>query len=316
MRIIFLGTPNFAVSVLENLINSNHEIVAVVTQPDKPTGRGQKLQFSVVKEFALNNNLKVLQYKKIKEPYAIEELKNLKADLMITAGYGQILSQEVLNITPLGVYNVHGSLLPKYRGASPVQTAIINGETITGVTIMKTDIGMDTGDIILQQEIVVLKDDTAGTMLEKMGKIGGKLLVEALKIIENGKLQSLLKKQDNELATKTKMIKKEDALIDFNKTPQEVANLVRGLNPEPIAYTYLEGKKLDVLKASVAEYNLDYSGYENGQVVLASPKQGLFVKASGGAVRLEEIKLEGKNRVNDKAFLNGKKILTGTRLGE
>ena len=206
MKIIFLGTPEFSVSVLADLLNSKHEIIAVVTQPDKPFGRSGKLQASPVKVFAQKHNLKVLQFERIKRLSAIEELKTLNADIMITAAYGQMLSQAVLDITPLGVFNVHGSLLPKYRGAAPIQWAIINGETITGITIMKTNIGMDTGDMLLKEKIRMEKDDTSGDLFKKMSKIAGTVLLKALQKIENK--TAVFKKQDEKKATHFPMLKK------------------------------------------------------------------------------------------------------------
>jgi methionyl-tRNA formyltransferase len=318
MRIIFLGTPEFAKQVLKNLINSEHEVVAVVTQPDKPFGRSGKLQPSAVKQFALEHNLKVLQFERIKSKVAVKELKALNADLMVTAAYGQILSQEVLDITPLGVFNVHGSLLPKYRGAAPIQWAVISGETVTGITIMKTDIGMDTGDMLLKEELIIEPKDTAGDVFEKMSKLAGKVMLKALDLLKSGNYK--LEKQNEEEATHFPMLKKEDGKIDFNKTASQIVNLVRGVNPWPGAFTYLNNQILKVHKATEfvtedEQINEKINKAQAGQVVIASAKLGLIVKAKNSAIRLNQIQAVGAKIMEDKAYLNGKIIQEGTELG-
>ena len=319
MKIIFLGTPEFAKQVLADLIESEHEVVAVVTQPDKPVGRSGKLQPSAVKQLALKHNLKVLQFERIKRKEAVNELKALNADVMVTAAYGQILSEEVLNITPLGVFNVHGSLLPKCRGAAPIQWAVINGENVTGITIMKTDIGMDTGDMLLKEELVIEPEDSSGDVFEKMSKMAGKVLLKALDMLQSGNFK--LEKQNEQEATHYPMLKKEDGKIDFNKDTNQIINLVRGVNPWPGAFTYYNNQILKVHKATefVTE-NPELLHKINealaGQVVIANAKTGLIVKVNNGALRLNNIQAFGAKAMEDKAFLNGKIIKEGTILGE
>ena len=313
MKVIFLGTPDFAVNVLEDLIHSRHQVVAVITQPDKPVGRSSKLQFPPVKECATFHNIPVYQFERIKNKEAIETLKSLNADIMITVAYGQILSQKVLEITPYGVYNVHGSLLPKYRGAAPIQWAIINGEEKTGITIMKTDVGLDSGDMLLKQEINILKTDTAETLFERMSIVAGDVLLKALDLLEQGDFT--LTKQNEEEATHFPMLKKEDGYLSFHKNMDEVMNQIRGMNPWPVAYTYLDGSLLKVFQARDAAYlDLNYKNKQDGEVLLANSKHGLVVKVANGVVRLEEIQIFGGKRMSDTAFLNGKKIKEGTIL--
>lgn len=311
MKIIFLGTPHFSVSVLDDLVNSSHEVVAVVTQPDKPVGRSSKLEYPPVKEYALAHNIPVFQFERIRKKENIETLKSLNADIMITAAYGQILSQAVLDITPYGVYNVHGSLLPKYRGAAPIQWAIINNEPKTGVTIMKTEVGLDSGPMLLKEELIIELDDTSQTLFEKMSKMAGGVLLKALSLLESGSYT--LTPQNEQEATHYPMLKKEDGELDFNYSSERLAALVRGVTPWPGAYTFMNGEVLKVHKLTVVEhFNKDTSTLKAGEVVLASPKLGLFVKTLNGVVRLNEIQSIGGKKLADTTFLNGKKIEEGT----
>lgn len=304
MKIIFLGTPVFASIVLQKLIDSKHEVVAVVCQPDKPVGRKQILEAPPVKVLANKFNIPVYQFAKIRKE-GVEPLKALNADIMITAAYGQILSQEVLDITKFGTYNVHGSLLPKYRGAAPVQFALLNGEEKTGVTIMKTDAGIDTGDIICQESFPILEDDTVSSILEKIANLGANLLVDTvLDSIENNTVKFI--KQDNSQATYYPMIKKESAKIDFNLTSKQIVNMVRGYQEWPVAFTYLDDKVLKVYSAKVVDY-VD-NGYQCGEIVSNKPKTGLIIKTLDGFVRLLSVQIEGGKILDDKSFLNGKKL--------
>lgn len=305
MNVIFLGTPEFAVKTLEKIHNSSHKIVGVVCQVDKPSGRGNKMLPPPVKVKAQELGLPVFQFKKIRVD-GVETLKSLNADIMVTVAYGQILSQEIIDICPYGIINVHGSLLPKYRGASPIQTAIINGETKTGITIMKTDVGIDTGDMIFKEECQIEPNDTYGTLSEKLSEIGANLCIKALNQIENG--TATFTKQDDTQSTHTKMFKKEDTIINFNNFASQIVNLVRGLNPNPIAIFYLNGESYKVFEAKSVEY---IGNEENGTILNASAKQGLIIKCNGGAVEIVEMTAPNSKRMLAKNYLNGKTIEVG-----
>ena len=305
MKVIFLGTPDFAVNTLKNIINSKHELLAVVTQPDKPVGRSGKPVFSPVKQVAVEHGIKVLQYNKIRLE-GVEDIKALNPDIMVTCAFGQILSQELIDIPPRGIINVHASLLPKYRGAAPIQWSIINGDKETGVTIMQTEAGIDTGDIITMQKTDILPDETAGELFDRLSLIGADLLVKTLDLIEGGR--AIYSPQNHELATHVKMLKKEDGIIDFSKDYQTIHNFVRGMTPWPCAYCYLNGKQLKVFKVENVEGF--WGGKTNGEVVCAD-KRGLIVKISNGYIRLCEIQAEGGKRMTDTAYLLGHIIELG-----
>ena len=302
MKIIFLGTPDFSASVLEALINSKHEVVGVVTQPDKPSGRGQKLIASPVKILAEKHNIPVYQFTRISKECDV--LKSLNADLMVTAAYGQILRQNVLDLTPKGVYNVHASLLPKYRGSSPIQWCVINGEQTTGVTIMKTDIGVDTGDMVLAKSIEIGKEETAGELFDRLSILGCEALLEALDLIEKG--AETYTKQDHNSASHYPMLNKDSGLIDFSKTADEIVNLCRGLNPWPVAFVNIdETNRLKVYKASKADVDCQYP---IGKVIFADDKKGFVVACSDGAVSLDIIQSAGTKAMNAKDYLRGRKL--------
>ena len=302
MKVIFLGTPEFAVPVLEKIYESKHQTVGVVCQCDKPSGRGNKMVAPPVKVKALELDLPVFQFEKIRRD-GVETLKSLNADIMVTAAYGQILSQEIIDICPNGIINVHGSLLPKYRGASPIQMALINGEEKTGVTIMQTDVGIDTGDMVVSAECSIEESDTYGTLSKKLSVLGADLCLEALNLIESGKANFI--KQDNGQATHTKMFKKEDTIINFNKSAKEIVNLVRGLNPNPVSVFYINDQSYKVWQAKA----LDYNGCEpSGTILEASAKKGLVIKCFGGAVEIVEMTAPNSKRMLAKAYLNGKQI--------
>lgn len=306
MKVIFLGTPSFGANVLKELANSTHEIVGVVCQPDKPSGRGNKLVAPAVKELALSLGLNVYQFSKIRTE-GVDVLKSLNADIMVTAAYGQILSQEIIDICKYGIINVHGSLLPKYRGASPIQQSIIDGEEYTGVTIMKTEAGIDTGDMLLSAKCKIETKDTYGTLSEKLSLLGAKLCVEALDLIENGK--AVYTPQNEQEATHTYMFKKQDCFIDFNKSAQQIVNLVRGLNPNPIALFSLNNETYKVFEARVVE---DNSNALAGTILEANSKKGLIIKCLGGAVEIVEMTAPNSKRMLAKSYLNGKSINVGS----
>lgn len=308
MRIVFLGTPDFAVKPLESIIENGYNVVAAITNPDKPVGRKQTITACPVKETALRHGIPVYQYTKIRNE-GVEDLKALKPDLMVTCAFGQILSQEILDIPTIGTINIHASLLPKYRGSSPIQWAIINGEKVTGITIMFTDVGVDTGDIILQDELQIEDTDTAGTLFDKLSVLGSRSVIKALEAIETGTYTRT--KQDETKATHTKFFNKESGLMDFNKTADEIVNLVRGLNPWPVAYFMYKGEKIQVYSAE--NKNSVYNA-EPGTVVSADKKTGLIVNVNGGSVRLKTLKKSGGKLMPDTDFLNGNRILPGEKL--
>lgn len=313
MKIVFFGTPDFAIPTLTKLIKSKHDVIAVVTQPDKPVGRSGKVAFSPVKQLALKHNIPVLQYAKIRKE-GVQELVNLNADVFVTAAYGQILSKEILEASKFGVFNVHGSLLPKYRGAAPIQWAIINGEKTTGITILKSDVGMDDGDIISLTPVDVLEGETAGELFNRLSEIGANCLIEALDSLENGTITYT--PQNHEEATVCKMLKKEISIIDFSKTNQEIVNLILGLNPWPVAEINLLEGRFKVYRAQVVSSlratQLNLTGaYAPGQVVVASPKQGLILACGTGLIEITEIQAENGKIMNAKSLLNGKQIKMG-----
>lgn len=306
MRIVYLGTPDFAVLPLKTIFESGkYDIVGVVSNKDKPVGRKKILTAPPVKQYAESVNLTVFQYDKIKDE-GVQDLMALKPDLMITCAFGQILSQEILDIPRLGVINIHASLLPKYRGASPIHYAILNGEKETGITIMKTDIGIDTGDILLKNSLDILPNETCGELFDRLSVLGAKSIMQALTEIENG--TATFTKQQEDLATLTKMVKKEHAKIDWTKTNIEVFNQIRAFNPAPIAFTVLKGEMFKIYSATLS----DLSG-ECGEVINNDNK--LVVACGKGAVSLEKVQKAGGNAMSITDFLRGNKIEIGEILG-
>ena len=311
LNILFMGTPDFARDSLEAVYNSGYNILGVVTNPDKPKGRGMKMVASPVKEFALEKGLKVYQPIRIKNNTEfIEEIKKLKPDVICVVAYGKILPKEILDIPERGCINVHGSLLPEYRGAAPIQWAVLNGDKKTGVTTMYMDVGMDTGDIILKEEVTIGDDETTGELWDRLSKIGGKLLVKTLKQIEDG-IAPREKQGDN--FTMAPMLNKDMAKIDWeNKTTQEIKNLVRGLNPIMGAYTFLNGKKIKFWKVDISE-NIGYDpenikNFRNGTVLVSNQRDGLFIKTKDGILKVIEIQGENAKRMNISDFLRGNQI--------
>ena len=317
MRVLFMGTPDFAEVSLEAIYNAGHEIIGVVTNPDKPKGRGMKMIATPVKEFAVSKNIPVYQPLKIrKNTEFIEEMKALKPDIICVVAYGKILPKEILDIPENGCINVHGSLLPKYRGAAPIQWAILNGDKTTGITTMYMDEGMDTGDMILKREVEIGSDETTGELWNRLSKIGGELLVKTLKQIEEETAPRIKQGDDFSLAP---MLDKEMAKIDWeNKNASEIKNLVRGLNPIMGAYSYINDKKIKfwkVQKFQIEEFctekNFDMKlvkDKSNGTVLISNDKDGLYVKAKDGVVSVIEIQGENAKRMNIKDFLRGNKI--------
>lgn len=303
MKIVFLGTSNFARIVLEKLFASPHEIVAVVCGVTKQTGRGQKLVEPQTKLFAKLHNLPCFQFSSIRKQ-GVEILKSLNADIFVTASYGQILSQEILDIAPFGVINVHGSLLPKYRGASPVLYAILNGEKKTGVTIMQTSIGIDDGDILDSKEIEIDDEDNTQTLMDKLALVGAKLLIEVLPKIENKTITR--KKQNQDEVSVTKMIKKENSFLDFSLSSTYLQNFVRAYNPNPSAHFVYENKVFKVIKTKVI--NIEKNNYKAGEVVCSSSKEGLIVACGQGLLEILILQAPNGKMMSAKSYLNGKKI--------
>ena len=306
MRVIFMGTPDFAVGTLEEIIRAGHEVVLVVTQPDKPKGRGNAMQFPPVKECALAHDIEVFQPKRIRDDANVEYLKKYDADIIIVAAFGQILPKSILDMPRYGCVNVHESLLPKYRGAAPIQWAVINGDAITGVTTMRMDVGLDTGDMIAKREVRIAEDETGGSLFDKLAEVGAKLCVETMDMLEKG--TATFTPQNNEMSTHTSMITKELGNIDWKKPAVELERLVRGLNPWPSAYTHLNNKTFKIWKAKVIPED---SEYQPGCIVRAD-KHDLIVQTGEGQLALLEVQLEGKKRMEADAFLRGNQLEEGT----
>ena len=301
MKIIFLGTPQFAADILKELAKTHHKVVAVVAQPDKPQNRGHKIEMPPTKLVANSLNIPVHQFKSITKEGDI--LKSYNADIIVTAAFGQILRANVLEMCPHGVINVHASLLPKYRGSCPVPWSIVHGETKTGITIMKTEAGIDTGDMIVIKETDILPDETAGELLSRLSPIGANALIEALDQIENGTAKYI--KQDESKMTYFPMLDKDMGKLDFNKTATEIVNLVRGLNPWPLAFIMDGDTRIKIYKAEAVENS---SGQANGKVISADDKIGLIIKCKDGAVKLETIQAPNSKKMNAKDYLRGNKI--------
>lgn len=307
LRILFMGTPDFAVPPLQALINGPDEVVAVICQPDRQRGRGKKLSPPPVKVVAEQAGIQVLQPTKIKTDEFYDQLKSLDPDLMVVAAYGRILPGRLLRLPPMGTINVHGSLLPKYRGAAPIQWAVIKGETETGITIMQMDEGMDTGDMLLPVSEPIGEDDTAGELFQRLADLGGKHLTQAVALLKEGKLKPV--KQDDALATTAPMLKKEQGLLDWSKPAEELHCLIRGFDPWPSAYGFLEGKRFRffhpkvVLKGAV----------EQPGTVARADHQGLLVATGRDYLLIREIQPEGKKRMRVADCLNGTPIAAGQR---
>lgn len=302
MRVVYLGTPEFSVKPLERVLSiKGIEVCGVITNKDKPVGRKQVLTPPPVKVKALENGLPVFQYEKIKME-GVEDLKALNPDLMITCAFGQILSQEILDIPKLGVINIHASLLPKYRGATPINQAILDGEKQTGITIMKTDIGIDTGDIIYQKSIEIGEEETAGELSERLSILGAECIEKVLGDIIEGEI--IYTKQDDNLSTYTKMLRKEDARIDFNKSAREIVNQIRAYNPAPIAFANLDGQPFKVYRAKAVDVK--------GEVgVIIESEKNLIIGCAEGGLQLIKVQKSGGKAMEIGEFLRGNKLQVG-----
>lgn len=321
MNVVFMGTPDFAVGALTALIEAGHRVTAVVTQPDKEKGRDRKVQFSPVKECALAHGLPVFQPARIKAPEAVEKLRTFEADIFVVAAFGQILSKEILEMPKYGCINIHASLLPRYRGASPIQYAVLNGDDVTGVTIMQMDEGMDTGDILTMKAIPVEKNDTGGSLFEKLSELGAGLLIKTLPKIEAGEIIPV--KQQEEDAVHVRMLRKDMGKIDWRKDAETLERLVRGMNPWPSAYCTFREKSLKVWASEV------YAGGEQGESVssgffkreeekaarpgevLAVTKDSICVQTGKGVLALKEVQFAGKKRMPVQDFLLGCQVKAG-----
>lgn len=324
MKILFMGTPDFAKDSLEALIKSGYNVEAIVTNPDKPKGRGMKMMMSPVKELAIQSGIeKIYQPEKVrKNEEFINEIKNMNPDLIVVVAYGKILPKEILDIPKYGCINVHGSLLPKYRGAAPIQWAVLNGDKVTGITTMFMDVGMDTGDMILKREVSIGENETTGELWDRLSKIGGDLLVETVKQIEAGTVKREKQGEDFSMAP---MLNKEMAKIDWkNKTASEIKNLVRGLNPIMGAYSFYDGKKIKFWKVEVysdkqilemfpelEEFEDRFLDLPEGTILFSDSKTGLFIKAKDGNIKVIEIQGENAKRMNAEEFLRGTSLAAG-----
>ena len=310
MRVIFMGTPDFATGTLEEIVKAGHEVAGVVTQPDKPKGRGKTMMPTPVKETALKYNLPVYQPKKVREPEFVELLRSLKPDVMVVAAFGQIITKEILEMPKHGCINVHASLLPAYRGAAPIQWAVINGDKESGVTIMQMDEGIDTGDMIEKAVVPIAEDETGGSLFDKLSHTGAKLCVKVLRDLEEG--TAVREKQPEESTTPyAKMIDKKMGEVDWKKSAKEIEQLIRGLNPWPSAYTKVHGKTLKLWRAKVL---LETSQMNPGQIVKVT-KDSLAVQTGQGMLEIQELQLEGKKRMDTSSFLRGYTLAEGESLG-
>ncbi|MBR1707916.1 MAG: methionyl-tRNA formyltransferase [Clostridia bacterium] len=309
MRIVFMGTPDFAIPSLKALIDSGENVVGVICQPDRPKGRGHKLMACPVKETAVAAGIPVYQPEKIKAPEGVEKLKEFAPDLCVTAAFGQLLSAENLAVPRLGTINVHASLLPKHRGSAPINWSILMGDTVTGVTTMMTDIGMDTGDILLKKEIPIEKTDTAGTLTDRLAELGAQLLLETLAALKAGTLTRI--RQDSELASTEPKLSREQGRIDFTMSSDAIDRRVRGLSPWPGTFTSLGGETMKVGKVAAVQME-----GRPGEILVADPMKGLIVGCGQGAVELVEIQMPGSRMMNARDYLRGHSITVGTIFGE
>ena len=302
MKIVFMGTPDFSVNALENIVKAGHDVVGVITQPDKPKGRGGKMQYTPVKEKALELGLDVDQPQRVKETEFIEKLKEMNPDAIVVIAFGQILPKAILDMPKYGCINVHASLLPKYRGAAPIQWSVIDGEKETGVTTMYMNEGLDTGDIIDKVVVPIDKKETGGSLFDKLAIEGGKLILKTLIELENG--TAVRTPQDDSKSNYAGMINKQLGKIDFNKSANEIERLIRGLNPWPSAYTKMDGKTLKIWDADVDDSENDSAPGTITEV----GKDFIRVATGKGSLKILELQLEGKKRMKTRDFLNGAKI--------
>ncbi len=310
MNIVYMGTPDFAVYALESIIKAGHQVSAVITQPDKPKGRSKSLVPTPVKAKALEYDIPVYQPEKVREEDTVSMLKDINPDVIVVAAYGQILPESILNIPRLGCINIHASLLPKYRGAAPIEWSIIDGEEKTGVTTMYMEKGLDTGDMIDKVEIVIEKDDNGQTLHDKLAVAGADLILETLTKLSEG--TAIRTPQKHEKSCYAVMLKKDMGNIDFTKSAEEIERLIRGLNPWPCAYTTLDNKGIKLFKADVVDVE---DGYKPGEIVEVTKKT--FTIACGkGALVIKNLQPEGKKPMDTVSYLNGNKITVGMMVGQ
>lgn len=305
MKIIFMGTPDFSVGTLEALVEAGHEVVLAVTQPDKPKGRGKEMQFTPVKECAMKYNIPVFQPRKVREPECIEELRKYNADIMVVVAFGQLLPKEILEMTPYGCVNVHASLLPKYRGAAPIQWAIIDGEEVTGVTTMQMNEGLDTGDMLLKVEIPIEAKETGGSLFDKLSDAGAKLCVETLDKLEKKEITPI--PQGETTTAYAKMLDKQVGNIDWTKSAVEIERLIRGLTPWPSAYTNWNGKVMKIWDAQALDGASDVLPGTIAQV----DKEAFYVQTGKGFLKVCELQIPGKKRMDAAAFMRGYQVKAG-----
>ena len=311
MKVVFMGTPDFAVGTLEALIGAGHRISMVVTQPDRPKGRGHAMQYPPVKEAALAHGLPVYQPKRIRDEESVGFLETVEADVMVVVAFGQLLPKKILEMKKYGCINVHGSLLPAYRGAAPIQWAVINGERESGVTTMQMDEGLDTGDMLLKAVVPLETDETGGSLFEKLSKAGAELCVETLRQLEAGTVTP--KKQGDATTDYAAMLTRASGRIDWTKSAVSIERMIRGLNPWPCAYTALGGKTLKLWRGEVI--NKDASKGACGEI-LEVTKDSLLVRTGDGLLAVRELQLEGRKRMETEAFLRGFTVVPGTVLGQ
>ena len=312
MKVIFMGTPDFSVGTLEALVEAGHEVVLAVTQPDKPKGRGKEMQFTPVKECAIKYNIPVYQPRRVREPECIEELRKYEADIMVVVAFGQILPKEILEMCEYGCVNVHASLLPKYRGAAPIQWAIIDGEEVTGVTTMQMDEGLDTGDMLLKTEIPMEPKETGGSLHDKLSEAGAKLCVETLKALEEKTVTPI--PQGETTTAYAKMLDKQLGNIDWNKDARAIERLIRGLSPWPSAYTNWNEKVMKIWDASAIEEIEIAEGKAPGTIVKVE-KDAFYVQTGDGFLKVCELQIPGKKRMDAGAFMRGYQVREGEILG-
>lgn len=309
MRVVFMGTPDFAVETLKALIASGHEVAAVVTRPDKPRGRGKSMQFTPVKEEAVKAGIPVYQPLKVRDEEFVEFLRKLAPEVIVVVAFGQIIPKSILQMPRYGCVNVHASLLPKYRGAAPIQWAVLDGEEKSGVTTMQMDDGIDTGDMLLKEEVILEKTETGGSLFEKLSTVGAQLLIKTLDALETGAVTPEKQPEDSPTAYAA-MMTKEMGKISWEKEAKEIERLVRGLNPWPSAYTRLEGKTLKIWGSEAEEKESHLAA----GTVTGSDKEAFYVQTGKGILKVTELQLEGKKRMDAGAFLRGYPVKKGTIL--
>ena len=313
MKVLFMGTPDFSVGTLEALADAGHEVCLAVTQPDKPKGRGKEMQFPPVKEAAMRRGIPVFQPKRVRTPESVEYLKSFQADVCVVVAFGQILTKELLDMTPFGCINVHASLLPKYRGAAPIQWAILRGEEVTGVTTMQMDEGLDTGDMLLKTEVPITPEETGESLHDKLSEAGARLAARTLEELAAGTLQP--QKQGDSPTPYAKMLDKKMGNIDWTRSAAEIERLVRGLNSWPSAYTHWNGKVMKIWKTGVkSAQSGDTTQQAAPGTILEVEKDSFSVQTGDGVLVVQEVQLPGKKHMEVQAFLRGNTVVPGTVL--